>query len=140
MANPQRGAGLWEEISQTLNGIIVDTQQAIDINNKKIWDGFLHRYTNEDWEDMLAIAEYTRRLNPDIATDFNQTALLNARLALDKGGERALDKRDTKRYAWAAIMTLREMYNKLEGIKIANAPGQTAHLRNQFDTIFEVNS
>ena len=137
MANPQRGAGLWEHVAQTLNSIIVDTQQAIDINNRLIWDTILHVWSNQDWLDVLAIAEYTRRCNPDIATDFNVTALLNARMVLDTGQPRALDKRATKRHAWAAIMTLREMYNKLEGIRIANAPAQQAALINQFDAVFE---
>lgn len=137
MANPQRGAVLWEAVAKKLNDIIVTTQQAIDINNREIWDGILHAWTNADWEDVLAMVMYTCRLNPDIATDFNMTALLNARMVLDKGGERALDRKATKRHAWAALMSLREMYNKLEGIKIANAPGQTAHLRSEFDTVFE---
>ena len=73
---------------------------------------------------MFSITEYAVRTNPDIATAFNQTAMLNARMVLDTGVARALDKRETKRYAWAAIMSMREMYNKLNGWRIANAAGQ----------------
>ena len=125
MANPVRGAQLWEEIAVVLDSIIIDTQQPIDINNRAIWDPYLHAWSNEDWEDMLTIVNHAVKTNPDIAQDYHRTTLLNARAALDKGGNRALDKRDTKRYAWAAIMSMREMYNKLHGWDIRNAPGQT---------------
>ena len=124
MANPLRGAQLWEEISVVLDDIIITTQQPIDINNKAIWDPYLHTWTNEDWEDMLSIIDHAIKTNPDIAKDYHRTNLLNARAVLDKGGTRALDKRDTKRYAWSMIMSMREMYNKLHGWDIRNAPGQ----------------
>lgn len=125
MANPVRGAQLWEEISVVLDDIIITTQQQIDINNKSIWNPYLHAWTNEDWQDMLSIIDHAIRTNPDIATDYNRTAILNAQAALNPAQPRSLDKKDTKKYAWAAIMSMREMYNKLNGWTIKNAPGQS---------------
>ena len=140
MANPVRGAQLWEEIAVILDSIIIDTQLPIDINNKAIWDPYLHKWTNEDWEDMFSIIDHAIKTNPDIALDYNRTAILNAQAALDKGGRRALDKKDTKRYAWAAIMSMREMYNKLNGWAIKNAAGQAWPKptgANSFGDLFE---
>ena len=124
MANLIRGGQLWEEIAVVLNHIIIETQQSIDINNKAIWDPYLHKWSNEDWDDMLSILEHAMKENPNIAKDFHITSILNARQALDQGGTRALDKKDTKKYAWAAIMSMREMYNTLNDWTIKNQPGQ----------------
>jgi hypothetical protein len=142
MANPLRGAQLWEEISIMLDSVIIETQQAIDINNKAIWDPYLHTWSNEDWADMLSIIDHAVKTTPDIARDYHRTNILNAQAVLDKGGNRALDKKDTKRYAWSMIMTMREMYNKLHGWDIKNAPGQSwppASSDNSFGDNFTVN-
>ena len=66
MANPIRGAQLWEEIAVVLDDIIITTQQEIDINNKDIWNPYFHKWTNEDWEDMLSIIDHAIKVNPDI--------------------------------------------------------------------------
>jgi hypothetical protein len=138
MANPIRGAQLWEEIAVVLDDIIITTQQAIDINNKDIWNPYLHKWTNEDWEDMLSMIEHAMRTNPDIAKDFHKTSILNARAALDKNISRALDKKETKKYAWAAIMSMREMYNNLNGWTIKNAAGQSWPKPTSHDTYQEL--
>lgn len=138
MANPLRGAQLWEEIALVLNNIIIETQLPIDINNKAIWDPYLHTWSNEDWDDLLSFLEYAVKTTPDIARDYHRTNMLTARQVLDKGGNRALDRRDTKRHAWSMIMTMREMYNALHGWDIKNAAGQ-AWPKATGNTAFDAN-
>jgi hypothetical protein len=124
MANPQKGTELWQEIATVLNDIIVNTGKKIDINNKTIWDGYLHRWTNQDWLDILAAYAQALDEDPRLALPYRQRNLQAARAKImsSKTGTRALDRKSTggKRIAWAMINTLRETWNDIQGTVIPN--------------------
>ena len=123
MANTDRGVDLMAEITYTLNNIILETGEAIDINNKAIWDGYLHKYSNEDWDDMLSAVEGMYEQMPGIFKRFHEDAMVQARMTLDKfspSQNRVLDHKDHKKKAWKMIMAVRELLNDFNGVKIDN--------------------
>lgn len=124
MADINQGLDLWRDIAEELNDIITTTGKKIDINNERIWAGHLHRYSNEDWRNMLAAYACVLEENPDLALNYRKTNLQNARVKIlaAKEGERPLDRKSQggKRIAWAMINTLRETWNEIQGIDIAN--------------------
>lgn len=130
MANAIAGLERVFEVAQMLNNIIKTTNQPIDINNKQIWGEYLHKFSNEDWDDMLTALEEMRKIEPGAFTAYHNNNMITARQHLDKGElqgkTRALDKRETKRTAWAMIMTMRECYNRAAGVDLPNTAGQAA--------------
>ena len=130
------------EITYVLNDIILSTGEAIDINNKTIWDNYLHKYSNEDWADMLSAVEGMYEGMPSIFKRFHEDAMVQARMTLDKfapSQNRVLDHKDHKRKAWKMIMAIRELLNDFNGVKIDNK-AQPAKKKptSCFNELFEV--
>ena len=141
MANEMRGCELWSEVALALNEIILNTNDSIQIDNHAgIWNPFLHKYTNEDWDDMLAALEGMTRVDGTKFRDYDRTNMITARQLLDtgimQGKPRVLDKRETKRTAWAMIMTMREVYNRFYDIDLPNKPGQGHKPKNNYSQLF----
>jgi hypothetical protein len=141
MANAITGLERVFEVAQMLNNIIKATNQPIDINNKQIWGDYLHKFSNEDWDDMLTALEEMRKIEPGAFTAYHNNNMITARQVLDKGQlqgkTRVLDKRETKRYAWAMIMTMRECYNRAAGTPLPNTAGQApAPAKNNYTQLF----
>ena len=141
MANAVKGLERVFEVAQMLNDVIKTTNQPIDINNKTIWGDYLHKFSNEDWDDMLTAMEEMRKIEPGAFSAYHNNNIINARQHLDKGQlqgkTRSLDKRETKRHAWAMIMTMRECYNRAAGIDLPNKAGQApAPAKNNFNQLF----
>lgn len=123
MGNAARGVTVWQDIAETLNNIITTSGKQININNKSIWDGFLHRWDNNDWEDMLAAFNEVQQLDPDAVKAYHRNNAENCRLMILKfkhASERVMDKKAHKGQAWAMIMSLREVWNTLHDINIPN--------------------
>lgn len=141
MPNADRGVDLIAELTYTLNKIILESGEAIDINNKEIWDGYLHKYSNEDWDDMLAAIEGMYECMPGIFKPFHEDAMVQAKMTLDKyapSQNRVLDHKDHKKKAWKMIMAMRELLNIFNGVDIPNRP-QPAKKRpgTMFDELFD---
>lgn len=122
MANFERGVELWEQLTETLNREITATGKKIDINNKTIWNQWLHQMTNQDWEDMLAAFAECYQEDPSIAEPWHLNNVERARSTLLRGDptKRILDQKINKKLAWATMMTLRETLNKIRGVHCPN--------------------
>jgi hypothetical protein len=121
------GHALNQHITDVLNDIIISTKRQIDRDEKKIWDGFLHELSNEDWENMFAAFEDLLKTSPSLLTNYQSRKYEEARqiFNIDKHRrERCMDIRNkfmnTKEKAWSMIMVIREYYNATQNKNIPN--------------------
>jgi len=107
-------------IADTLNGIIQESG-AIDINNKTIWDGYLHRWSNQDWAAMFEVMGHitTQTFNTQPWHERNLADALEVFIA-EQHQPRCMDQRHNKKRAWKMIMTMREVVNQVRGVRIEN--------------------
>ena len=118
----EQGTHTWADIAQTLNGIIQESG-PIDINNKQIWNGYLHRWGNREWGNMLAAMGTLLDEHPSLAQPFHHKAWAQARDAWLRDSDtdaRCMDSKVNKKYAWKAIMAMRELYNTVNNLHIPN--------------------
>jgi len=113
-----RGMELAVEITDILNEII-EERGFIDINDQRIWSGWLHQRSNEDW---LALWEVFAEREDDLTPGQSQQIIAAMQyFRKNQHRERCMDReRHNKRYAWQTIMVCREMINSLEGRWIPN--------------------
>jgi hypothetical protein len=121
------GHALNQHITDVLNDIIISTKRQIDRDEKKIWHGFLHELSNEDWENMFAAFEDLMKTSPNLLTNYQSRKYEEARqiFNIDKNRrERCMDVRNkfmnTREKAWSMIMVIREYYNSCQGKNIPN--------------------
>lgn len=114
-----KGIDRWQEIATILNNIIVQTQQPIDIDNSKIWAGFLHRIDNDDWEAMLTVFYMLNEQAPEMVSLPQYSKFLEVvetfkqyRYQHPRCMDLKTKKINTKHKAWGMIMVLREVWNK----------------------------
>lgn len=118
----EKGVDTWADIAHTLNEIIQESG-PIDINNRRIWDGYLHRWSNKQWGEMLAAMGTLLEQYPHLAQPFHHRAWEQARDAFVKDSAsdaRCMDSKTNKKYAWKAIMAMRELYNTANNLHIPN--------------------
>ena len=125
MSNLVAGVVNCELIADLLNGIIQDTGQAIQTDNKMIWAGLLNspHITNAFWDQTLEAMEMLAREVPRCFRPFNRTAVQEARAALDQHREinrRCMDMKQNKARTWRLIMTIREVINEINQVNIPN--------------------
>lgn len=123
MASFERGVNHWRDIAETLNDIIIETGDEVKKDNRKVWDGFLHRWDNQDWEDMLAAVTGVLEEMPSLAKPFHKNNINTARATILKNkhkSDRVLDTKEHKRKAWSMIMTMREIWNEMNDIHLPN--------------------
>lgn len=127
-ANIVNGIKNCEMITEMLNGIIRESGR-IDINNKTIWQGFLHQpeVDNEFWEDTLTALEALMDHAPYAWSVVNKGQIWDARSAFDQNKHlhhRCLDAKiggkSLKGFAWKTIMTTREVINAINGVDLPN--------------------
>lgn len=123
MTELEQGVELWYQIANQLNDII-KSDGELHIDDKRIWDGFLHRWHNEEWMLLVQAAYKLYEQHPDLFKPFHKQALEDTILALtmSKGNTRVLDTRKNKPVEWKMIMMLREVWNAAVGVYIANQP------------------
>jgi len=125
MSNIIQGVKNCELITDLLNEIIQDTGKAIEIDNSKIWKGFLHQKSvdNGFWDDTITAMEMLREKAPASFKTFNITAVNEARWALTAGKTshpRTLDTKENKGKEWKLIMSIREVINSINEVNIPN--------------------
>lgn len=127
MANTQDGLLLCEHITDVLNTLITTKHKQIDKDEPAIWDGFLHQLTNDEWESMFMafkdlVSKHNIFLTPHQQTKFDEAYTTFQKDKLKR--ERCMDIRNkfmnTKKLAWAMIMTIREVVNQVNNVDIAN--------------------
>ena len=123
MTELESGVELWDNIATQLNDIIKEDGE-LHIDDKRIWDQYLHRWHNEDWMLLVQAAYKLYEQHPDLFKPFHKTALEDAIIALtmSKGNTRVLDTKKNKGTEWKMIMMLREVWNAAQGVYIANQP------------------
>lgn len=118
----EQGVNNWYEIAQCLNQEIQNTG-PIAIDNRRIWDGFLHRWDNTDWAHMLIAFDQLQDQYPNLIKPFHRTAFEEAKAVYLEHCDvhpRCLDTKQTKKHAWRMIMSLREVWNAANNINIPN--------------------
>lgn len=139
----ERAVDIWYDIATLLNTIIQEDGE-IAIDDKRIWDGYLHRWTNEEWM-LLVQAVYELRIHyPDLFAKYHTDALEATILALSMGHQdsRIMDKKRNKGTEWRMIMTLREVWNRACDIYLPNQP-KTSNIdklkpQTSFNRLFEL--
>jgi len=104
-----------------LNSIIKSTG-PIDINNKAIWNGYLHRWSNQDWANMFEVMA-TIIAETFYNQPWHQTNLAEALevfVQQQHNVPRCMDHKRNKKKAWKMIMTMREVINNIRGDRIPN--------------------
>jgi len=127
------GRILINEITEVLNDIILSTGKTIPINNTTIWNEYLHKWSNDDWADMLAAFVDMCDARPELVKPFHNHAVESAIMIMHKNSllknePRILDTKQNKKIAWKMIMAMRELSNAHNNI---NIPNEDMPLRKQ---------
>jgi hypothetical protein len=125
----------WQSIAEFLNKWIASNGQ-IQINNHELWQEYLHRWDNEDWQAIIeAMGELYQR-NPEYFQDFHKQAMARAASVLISADRaRVLDTKAHKKTAWKMIMTMREVWNNVNDIDLPNENIRV----NRFSKLFAFN-
>jgi hypothetical protein len=128
-------------IQRMLNNQI-ENHGEIKINNKTIWNGFLHQMDNHVWRGCLETLEELSQQHPALFDHYHLNAIESGLKALDKYEQyydRVLDMRnrhlDHKKIAWRCIMTIREVMNRAQNITLKNS--DEAQVKTSFGSLFE---
>lgn len=103
------------EVTHFLNNII-KTQGEILPNNHAIWNTYLHKWSNDDWNAIFATLLALCNTEPTKIKDYQKTALIKARnmfLSRKNTNDRCMDTKELKKYAWNVLMMIREIINQL---------------------------
>jgi hypothetical protein len=120
--NDQQLAQLWSSVAQDLNSVI-RTQGYIQPNNTTIWRKYLHRWHNQDWQDLLLMLWDVYQQEPQHFRLNHLTAMRQAAQVLHDLAhvhDRILDMKSYKALAWRMLMVMREVFNNINGIKLQN--------------------
>lgn len=118
-----------EMIADFFNNIIKQSGR-IELDNKTIWQGFLHKpeVDNEFWAEVITGLEALREHAPDAFSTSNKSQLWDAKSAFDQYRDRHPRVLDTKQdgvslkgHAWKLCMTCREVINRINGIDLPNS-------------------
>jgi len=131
---------IMRHIQKTLNNIIESTGE-IQINNKIIWDGYLHQMDNEVWRGILETMNLLSKQHPELFTLYQLVAIGEGLAALDKYEDyydKVLNMKTKvishKGIAWKCFMTVREVMNKACYIDIPNS--NVSRVTSNFADIF----
>lgn len=132
---------IMRHIQRTLNNMI-ESHGEISINNKTIWDGYLHQMPNEVWRGILETMHELAQQQPQLFSMHQISAVGEGLYALNKFDQyydQVLDMKnrhlDHKRIAWKCFMTVREVMNSAMGIDLPNS--DHSRVKNTFQDIFE---
>lgn len=111
------------DITTYLNTVIKKTGKAIEINNKVLWDNYFHKWSNDDWDLMLTALEELQRVQPHLFEHYHNRSIEQARnawMTQKSATDRVLDSKRHKGKAWACVMTIREVINKVLDLHVPN--------------------
>ena len=111
---------IWQEVADDLRAII-RTEGEIRINNKLIWNKYLHRWKNRHWELLLKSGIQLADQHLDMLTTFQQDALFEAWTTFQRYRDqhpRCMDQKtkdmNTKTVAWKWLMSMREIWDQCQ--------------------------
>jgi hypothetical protein len=106
---------IWHDLAACLN-----SKEIITINDRSIWDGFLHKWSNRDWELIFESSIMLHDLHPEVFTPCHIDALTLALTAFKNSCQdpRCMDIKNArinnKGIAWRWIMSMREIWNNCQ--------------------------
>lgn len=111
------------DVGQFLNNII-ETEGEIKPNMTEIWKTFLHKWNNDDWENIFSFLLTLANDHPELLKDYQRTQIMYARgqFLSNKTTKRCMDTKPLKKYAWSVLMNMREIYNQISVIPTPNNP------------------
>ena len=118
MANSTRGCDLWGQIATVVNEEIEKSpDKVLKKNNYRLWKGYLHKWDNQDWIDILTAVSDIQQIKPDLFRRDQERALNKAAEILIENRQtngRCLDTQNTKHEYWHMVMVLKELWNELQ--------------------------
>jgi hypothetical protein len=114
----------------------------IQINNKRIWDGWLHKMDNEVWYGILETLAELERQHSKLFTLHQSQAVQEGLILLNKYSDyydKVLDMNNkhvkAKGVAWKCLMTVREIWNLCVDEYLPNK--NTSRVTSTYGDIFE---
>jgi hypothetical protein len=117
----------------------------IERDNTAIWDGFLHRLTNDDWFDILCVFPMITKEHHVFLRSYQDNGYERCCKTLERYWDtpRCLDiknsRMDNKRIQWQMIMIIREVYETINNTQYPKVPQSTAVPKSahKFNELFE---
>ncbi len=125
--NTELSIEIMRHIQRMLNNQI-ENHGKIKINNKIIWDGFLHKMDNEVWRGCLETLQALSEQHPALFTPYHLAAI-------ESGLKMRSRQPDYKKTAWRCLMTIREVMNNATNIHIDNT--DESRVKTQFRDLFK---
>ena len=135
---------LWYEITNYLNKKIQTTGE-IQINQVDIWQKYLHKLSDKDWENLCEMVYKVLQQDESMLEKFHKDALVDAMQKLDDAQLHGIKEQlnnlgaskrhinnvldipstgkkiqSTKGTAWKMLMSLREIWNNVCDINLPN--------------------
>jgi hypothetical protein len=121
------GLELWEDIATTLNRKVANPT-GLTINDKEIWNNYLHRWNNREWLILLAQIERLYHLHPEYFDPGHKAIVDECLQLIQQHGDtepRVMDLNRNglhhKGSAWRAICSFREIWNNVNDIELPNS-------------------
>ena len=113
---------LWEQCVEIQNAIL-SKEDALRRDDKRIWDPFLHTWSNEDWVKILLALKDADNKHGLMGTELDhiekvQNILMDYMDIYDRVMDKRDRKMDNKSTAWKAVMIMREIYNRINKINL----------------------
>jgi hypothetical protein len=116
--NTQLSIEIMYRLKEFLNNEIRQNGE-IQINNKRIWDGWLHKMNNEVWAGILETMQTLSHQHPELFNLHQHTAIEDGLKLLNKYSDyydNVLDMNNkhvkAKGVAWKCLHTVREVWNE----------------------------
>ncbi len=130
MANLIRGMEILVALADLLNDIC-RKEGGIRRNDPRIWEDYLHKLTEDEWQDIITALNHIHQTSPGCVLPQDAGVLIAAQDALTKAcllgksfvGKPNVTKSGNKKLAWQVTMTLREVANRVNGTHVPNRPG-----------------
>ena len=113
-----RALDIWQDVANDLNTII-RTEGEIKANDRRIWQGHLHRWSNNHWRLILKAGLELAEHHPELFSPFHEEALYEAWMTFTRDSERhprCMDQKtgtmDNKKVSWRWLMSMRELWNR----------------------------
>jgi hypothetical protein len=113
-ANKIRGLELWARLATAINEETLNDGGILDKNNHRLWRGYFHKWTNQEWLDILSAVADVQDAEPTLFRKDQERALaraLNTIVDQHMTNGRCLDTKANKHTQWHMAMVLRELWN-----------------------------
>jgi hypothetical protein len=128
---------LWKQFAEQLR-YIRSTEGDIHRDDSRIWDGYLHVWTNEHWTLVLEQVIELYQRYPEYFESYHVETLKETAKVLMKnqsGHPRVLDTKHYKYLAWKAAMMLDEVWYAVNNHTLSRQAQRDT--RNNFEKLFD---